>query len=278
MGRLPLLTLMVLLLAPAARAQTPPEGPPGTRVALTDGQLFIPQGYRPEPDGADLTLHLHGAAWAAEKGFVAAGQPGVLVSVVLPGLSSVYTARFRDPKVFPRLLEEVRAKLRMQSGRETPLRRLTVSAFSAGFGGVRELLRDPAAFARIDALVMADSIHAGFVGNPAARLVDSAAMEGFARVAREAAAGRKRMVVSHSQLRPEGYASTTETADYLIRHVEGRREPYPEEWAGGLALVSRCRVGGFEVFGFTGDTGAEHMKHLHQLSAFLVRVQPPRRR
>src|SRR5205807_6056056 len=109
-------------------------------------------------------------------------------------------------------------------------RHVVVTSFSAGFGGVRELLRDPAAFARLDALVMADSIHAGFDGPPAERRVSAANMEGFLHYAREAAAGRKWLIISHSQIKPDDYASTTETADSLIAALGGEREACQETW------------------------------------------------
>src|SRR5205809_7663551 len=92
-------------------AQPLTEGPPGKRAALTDGQLFIPEGFRSEKGAVDLTIHLHGAAWAAERNLIRSGQPGVLVTVVLPGLSDVYTKLFHDPKVFPRILDETTAQL-----------------------------------------------------------------------------------------------------------------------------------------------------------------------
>ena len=43
------------------------QPPPGERIKLTDGQLFIPEGFKPAGDRVPLTLHLHGAYWAAEK-------------------------------------------------------------------------------------------------------------------------------------------------------------------------------------------------------------------
>jgi hypothetical protein len=248
------------------------EAPPGRRVALTDGQLFIPEGYRPADGMVPLTLHLHGAAWAAERNLVRSKRPGVAVTVVLPGLSAVYTQKFRDPAVFRRLLEEARAKTAEATGSEDlRIGSVTVTSFSAGFGGVRELLKDPETFARIDALVMADSIYAGFTGDPALRQVDPANMEGFLRFAREAAEGRKRMLVSHTQLHTPTYASTVETADYLVGELGGKREEVEESWPGGLQLRSRFVKGGFRLYGFAGDTGPEHMKHLHGLWVFLGR-------
>jgi hypothetical protein len=265
-------SLLLLSLTLPALAQAP-EPPAGQRAKLTDGQLFVPAGYKPAADGVELLLHLHGGT-AAEKQLVRSGRSAVVVSVAIPGLSSVYTKHFQDPKAFARILDETTAKLKgLGVAPEPRVRRVVVSSFSAGFGGVREMLKDPAAFARIDALVMADSIYAGYAGDPARHEVEPKNMAGFLKFAQEAAAGRKWFVLSHCDLRPDGYASTKETADYLIAQLGGPREAASGPWpAEGLTPTSRYRKGHFEVYGFAGDTGADHMRHLHGLWALLRRI------
>ncbi len=253
------------------------EAPPGQHHKLTDGALFVPAGFACSAKGEfDLTLHLHGAAETVEQNFVAARYPGVLANVTLPGLSAVYTGRFQDTNTFWRILRETEAQLKTCATTGTPaprVGRVTITSFSAGFGGVRELLRDPGIFARIDTLVMADSIYAGFAGDPAERRVNPANMEGFLNFAREAAAGRRRLLISHSQLPTPSYASTVETADYLIAQLGGRREATTEDWPDGLRLRSQFRRGRCEILGFDGDTGADHMQHLRQLRLFFERIK-----
>jgi hypothetical protein len=218
-------------------------------------------------------LHLHGGS-VVERNFLEARMPGVLVTVSLPGLSEKYSRLFQDTNVCWRMLRESGAQLGVPDTPGLPwLRRLTLSSFSAGFGGVRELLKDEAFFTRIHALIMADSIYAGFTGNLAERKVDPARMEGFLRFAREAAAGRKRMIISHCQLRPADYASTAETADYLIAELGGARQAARETWPGDLVLTSRYRRKGLEILGFAGDTGADHLRHLNHLRVFLERLR-----
>jgi hypothetical protein len=265
-------TLLPLLFVPVLSLAQPAD-PPGQRAALTDGPLFVPAGFKPDRDGVELLLHLHGGT-SAETSLVRSGRSAVVVSVAIPGLSSVYTNRFKDPKVFARILDETQAKLKeLGVAPEPRLRRVIVSSFSAGFGGVREMLKDPATVARIDALVMADTIYAGYTGDPARRQVDPQLMNGFLSFAREAAAGRKWFVLSHCDLQPDGYASTKETADYLIAQLGGTREAAGDPWpADGLKLTSRFRRGKFEVYGFAGDTGDDHMRHLRGLWALLKRI------
>lgn len=246
------------------------------RISLGRAVLSLPADSTALPPAVPLWFHLHGAPDVVERNLSSLGAPGVLLNVTLPGLSQVYADFFADPTVWPRLLGEVEQALSARSGgRARAVGVITVSSFSAGFGGVRQLLRQPVALERIDALVMADSIYCGYDGDPAARRVDVRLMSGFLQFARLAAEGKKRLVISHSAQVPEGYASTTETADYLIAQLRGSRRDENETWEGGLGLRSSHRSGGFEVFGFAGSGPEDHIRHLRNLALFLERARRP---
>ena len=75
-------------------------------------------------------------------------------------------------------------------------------------------------------------------------------MDGFRRFALEAAAGRKTFVLTHSAQVPEGYASTTETADFLIRAVGGEPEKTDVVLGRRLDPDPPLRPGTFLVLGF----------------------------
>lgn len=223
-----------------------------------------------------LWLHLHGAPAVMEANFAEFGAPGILANLTLPGLSKVYADHFSDGAVFPELLREIEALLsRLAPGRARKVGRIVVSSFSAGFGGVRQLLRQAEALDRIDALVMADSIYCGYAGDPALRQVDPELMSGFLRYARLAADGKRSIVISHSRQIPEGYASTTETADYLIRQLDGTRiDAQPGDWPGGLRPLTRFSRGKLEILGFDGEAPDDHMRHLRAIGSLLRRALP----
>jgi hypothetical protein len=245
----------------------PEVGALGRRVDLGEATLFIPKADPPADGVVDLVLHLHGASTVIEPAFVEAKRPGVLIAFNRKGLSRVYAEPFADMALFPRLIVAALASLREQDWLAAPRPgRLTLSSFSAGFGGVREILKVPEHFARIDTLVMADSLYAGYAGDPSRHQVDPHLMDGFRRFALEAAAGRKTFLLTHSAQVPDGYASTTEAADFLIRAVGGESETTEISWGDGWTQTRLFTRGRFLVLGFAGTEGNDHMNHLRGIA------------
>jgi hypothetical protein len=244
------------------------DPPAGERIDLGEARLFVPAGYRPEGGAVNLVIHLHGADAIVERALVEAGWPAALIVFNRSGLSSVYAKPFADRALFDRLLARACEEVgKVRSPGSTPkVGRVVVSSFSAGFGGVRAILNDPAHFDRVDALVLADSLYCGYAEPAAERRVDPALMAGFRRFAREAAAGRRAMLVSHSAQVPEGYASTTETADDLVREVGGTATPDRRDRGDGWVETRRFTRGGFLVIGFAGEGAEDHLRHLRRIA------------
>jgi len=266
--------LIATLMIGAPIAPPPVERPDGRRVELTHGQLFVPSGYRANGGKVHLVLHLHVSVGYAERNLMLADKDAVLVTVVLPGLSDVYSELFRDPTALRTILTEVPEKLKELNATcmDAVVADLTITSFSAGFGGVREILRDPELYETVDTLIMADSIHARLAEGDGPRAAEPEDLEGFRQFAEDAAAGRKRMLITHSEIQPETYASTTETTRYLLECVGGAPEPVDETWVDAWHCTSRCKVGDLLVYGFTGTTGIEHMQHLWHTWALMRQV------
>jgi hypothetical protein len=267
-----LLFVLLCCLGLVARAAEPVTF---RQVRVGAAVLSLPSNWTALPPALPLWVHLHGAPATVEKNFAEIGAPGVLLNVTLNGLSTVYADFFADPETWPKLLRDTEAALRAESPAQAwTIGPVTVSSFSAGFGGVRQLLKQPEAFARIGALVMADSIYCGYVGDPQEKRVDPELMAGFVQFAKLAVDGKKRLVISHSAQVPEGYASTTETADYLLAQLGGARETETEEWSGGLQLRSHYSSGSVEILGFAGEGPEDHIRHLRNLGLLLEHVAP----
>lgn len=260
-----LAVLLALNAAPGRRADLGVEG----------ARLYVPDGYIPVPDGAvNVLLHLHGAPSVVEPAFVAAGWSGVLVTFNRKGLSSVYETPFADPTLFPKLLDATLAALHdMKRADGLKVGRVVVSSFSAGFGGVRAVLKVPEHRARINGLVMLDSLYAGYAGDPAFKNVDPAKVADFRRFAVEAAAGRNWFLLTHSAQVPPGYASTTETADDLIRALGGASRPTSFDWKNGWIQTRTFEKGRFVVLGFDGVGPDDHLAHLRRVAEVWKRAR-----
>jgi hypothetical protein len=206
----------------------------------------------------DVVFHFHGHD-PARKEWVKEMNGVVLVGMTLGIGSGAYENTFRDASVFDRLLKSVETAMAEHTGRKNAhVRRMALSAWSAGYGAVEEILRHPQHRARVDSVILLDGLHCDYADGGDG-LVD-VTLEPFVRFAQDAAEGRKLMIVSHSSIIPPGYASTTETANFLIHELGGRPRPARARAADpmGLELISRYDKGGFHVRGYSGNAELDH--------------------
>ena len=240
---------------------------------LKEGVLAVPGTVEITDGSYDLVLHLHGAPKVVEPNLAVTNPQAVWVNLTLPGLSSVYRRHFQNSTVFPALLSEIEQRLAsIVPDKKLHRRHLTVTSFSGGFGGVRELLKQPESRSQIDTLVMADSLYGGFVGEIADRTLNPDHLTPFFNFAQLAASGQKQMLLSHTELHTPDYASTKETANYLIRKLGTQPRTERKVHPGGLIEKSRCTLRSFVVMSFEGTTAEDHMKHLRHIRIFLQEV------
>ncbi|MEM7311974.1 MAG: DUF1080 domain-containing protein [Planctomycetota bacterium] len=222
-----------------------------------------------------LLLHFHGRADTVLQEAERAGFDGVVAIVNFSGLSSAYRRPFEiDASLFEQLLGQVGCELRKAKrvnadSIEGPV---VVSSFSAGYGAVREILKSQVNVDRIQGYLAADSIYASIVGaddknehGAKKREVQPQHMKDFLKFARLAAQGEKFFLITHSA-QPTPYASTTETADYLLKQLLLKRTKLPakalsESWQ----PTSECRQGGFQVLGYSGTSAEAHLRHLRKI-------------
>jgi hypothetical protein len=235
---------------------------------VTSGQMLAPKKGGVSGSGAfDLVIHFHGHE-PARKEWVRVMKTQVLVATTLGIGSGVYESTFRDANAFPRLVESVEAVMAARSGRKTThARKIALSAWSAGYGAVRSLLSQPSVRERIDSVILLDALHCDYAGEA----LERADLDPFVRYARDAAANKRLMVVTHSSIVPPGYASTTETANFLIRELGGKARPARPRASDplGLELISRYDRGDFHVRGYAGQDKPDHCAHLGLLRDIL---------
>lgn len=251
----------------------------GTRIDLTASfglnggggqfaQMFVPDYYRPPSDsGILLVFHLHSASWAAEDEVYKPRANAVLFNIHLGALSSPYQSWFADQTRFGRIIDTVLWRLHRHGFvRGARLRTLVVTSFSAGYAGVREVLKAPGYYQRVDALTLADGLHCN--SDPPTRDIQ---MRDFLSFARDARDNRKVFCLTHSNITTTGYESTTQTADYLLAGTGLARAPAAQTDSIGL-MYSRADSGRFHLRGYRGDTAPDHLKHLYAMHMMIAQV------
>jgi hypothetical protein len=248
-------------------------GPSGKPV-----DVWIPEEAK-QRDAFDLVVHFLGAAWLPEQGVAALGNGTVAAVVNLGAGSGVYHRPFADPATFDSLLASVTREVAATTGRTSRVGHVTLSGFSAGHGAVRAILLDPAHFQRVDAILLLDGMHTSYV--PEGQVLDKGGtldttnLVAFRNFARAAMKGEKRFLVTHSEIFPGTFASTTETADWIIASLGLKRASVLKWGPRGMQQLSEVRAGRFEVMGFAGNSAPDHIDQLHAMPEMIKRLLSP---
>lgn len=236
----------------------------------TIGQMIMPhKGGITKSGGFDLIVHFHGHE-PIRKEFVKVAKGSVLVGIDLGIGSGVYASTFAAPNAFPQLIASVEAAMAKKTGNaKAHVRKLTLSSWSAGYGAIEQILRQPIGKS-VNAVVLLDSLHTGYV-DERSKALKTQQIDVFVDYAKRAAKKQAFMFMSHSSIIPPGYASTTEVASYVIGELKGKPKKAKRADVLGLDLIRRFDKGDFHVRGYTGDDKPDHCAHIG-LMADIVRV------
>jgi len=91
----------------------------------------------------------------------------------------------------------------------------------------------------------------------------------FVEYARRAADGEVQLLITHSEIFPGTYASTTETADHLIDSLDLGRNAVLKWGPCGMQQISETSKGNLTIMGFAGNSAPDHVDHLHALPHLL---------
>jgi hypothetical protein len=271
--------LMVALGVTALQAQTPQNpspmveharahqrlakepAPAGRREKLDVGTLFLPAGLK---SGAPILFFFHGDTWVPE--IAAAQNHTAAVSVQAGTGSAVYARLFEEPQRFLQLLAEAESKAGMKFGR------VMIGGWSAGCGAVRQIIKTPASYERVNGALLIDGIHDDYVDGKPGPLESKLAAENlevWMPLLHDAVAGKKRVIITHSEIFPGTYASTTETADALLKMLGVTQRAVLKWGPMGLQQLSEASSGRFLLMGFAGNSAPDHVDQLHSLPVFL---------
>lgn len=236
--------------------------PPGKRETLAMGQLFLPEKL--PADATDLLIHFHGGTWipevAAEKTLCA------VIAVQLGSGSSTYAKPFAEEGTFRELLVEAETK----AGRKFDS--ITLSGWSAGYGAIRAILKVPANYERVQKVLLLDGLHCSYAdGKPGPKESSLVAddLQIFVQLARDAAMGKRQFLLTHTEIFPGTFASTTETADYLLKELGLKRRPVLRWGPMGTQILGEATQGRFHLLSFAGNSAPDHVDLLHSLPDLL---------
>jgi hypothetical protein len=243
---------------------------PGRRIELTSlkgARLFVGplvKANKPVP----LLIHFHGAPWMVERHAALSLPRAALITVQLGAGSSAYRRPFEQADLFRNILQEARAQLHLTHGWSS----VTLSGFSAGYGAVRQILRSPEYFALVNNVLLLDGMHASYVpeGKPLADggALDPNDLDSFISFAKEAVRGHKNFVITHSEIFPGTYASTTECADFLLSQLGIQNRPLLRQGPIGMQQLSAIDVRGCDLRGYAGNSAPDHIDFLHAMPAW----------
>ena len=244
------------------------DGPGGRPV-----EVFVPRSVNGEKPVV-VVIHFLGASWIPAQAVAALHAPAIAAVVNLGAGSGAYQRPFTDPAAFDSLLAGISSAFIAVTGKPLRTAKLVLVGFSAGHGAVRAILREPRHFARVDAVLLLDGMHTSYVpeGTPLAAggTLDTTNLAAFAQFARAAIRGEKRFVVTHSEIFPGTFASTTETADWLLAAVGLHRTAVLQWGPRRMQQLSKAHQGRFDLMGYAGNSAPDHIDQLHAMPELLA--------
>lgn len=247
------------------------DGPLGKPV-----EVFVPASTR---QGApiDLVIHFHGSAFIPEYAVSQlGGNVAVAVVNLAPG-SGAYDRTFSSAAAYDSLLASIKHEVHAALDADVSFRTVTLVGFSAGHGAVRAILRDSTHFAHVDAVLLLDGMHTSYIPEGTVLekggTLDTTNLMEFTRFASEARRGAKRFLITHSEIFPGTFASTTETSDYVIEHLGLHRTPVIRWGPRGMQQLSEVKAGSLEIRGFAGNTAPDHIDQFQAMPELLAALR-----
>ena len=244
-------------------------GPYAPYRKLSMGRIAIPQkGGHTADMGFDVVVHFHG--YSAVRKTLVQTAGGVAYVGIDRGIGSgPYSKAFKKRDVFPLLIRSIEGALKKHTHDEgAHIRHLALSAWSAGYGAINEILKQ--GDARVDAVVLLDGLHAAW--NPASpkrdgslRSLSSQPLAPTFHFARRALSGEKVFIFTHSTVDPEKYPSTEATANLLL-HELGARRTAKNPGQDPFGQTGTVDQRGFHVWSYRGGRENAHCDHIRHIA------------
>jgi hypothetical protein len=256
--------------------------------SIPGGVLYTPESFSSSDGSYDLLLHFHGNVKVIVESAVASKLNAAVAVVNLGVGSGPYQDAYATPGTYEELLALIQSAVRRRGLENARLRRVALSAWSAGYGAISTILQQRHGADPLDAILVLDGIHTGYEDGHPGALVERR-LASFEEAADAAASGELLFTVTYSEIDPPGYAGTRATAEHLlsVAKLRGEVEDSALSVPAYLKLVSMRgavakedvrkldpfsdrRVGSFRIRGYRGNTRGHHMAHLFQMGATVL--------
>jgi hypothetical protein len=251
------------------------------RSPISGGLLTLPSSFASADGAFDLVIHFHGNTDLVEESFNVAKLNAAVVIMNLGVGSGAYEDRFNYPAMLPDVLDRTRNTLEKRGLRGATLRRLALSAWSAGYGAIARILEQPAMVEKVDAILLFDGLHCGYITGT--HELSPERLAPFERFVQQAALGKKLFSIAHSNITPDGnYAGTRVVTDALLKSAgatrtqggDEARMPHlatmdgvlPKKSLRPLVPSTEAHLRGLHARGYVGDQPEHHIMHLVQMS------------
>lgn len=230
------------------------------------GRALVPEGRALGEDGAyNLLVHFHGAE-PIRKELAPEGLDLVIVGVDVGVRSGAYQKTMAPAGAWEALRASIDREVAAASGSASArARHVIVSSWSAGFGAVQAILERPDD--RPHAVILLDSLYGGYL--PGKLALEHGQLPAFVRAARAAKEGEGFFAMTSTDVPTEGYASTAETADFLLRELGLQPNYHPVDPAAASPLLWSVEAGGFFAQGYGGSSREAHCDQLRALGLVL---------
>lgn len=236
------------------------------RASLGHGaELYIPPWFTAKKGGYDLIVHFHGVGRWQEENIERAKLNVAVVSVNVGGLGTTpYSNAFKNPEAFERLLSDAQAEI-AKSGRaeNAQLRRLALSAWSAGFSSIARIMTEAVA-ERVDAVLLADGFFTSFT-KPKKRTINTQGLERFAKFAEAARRDEKLFAITHTTIPTGPYPSVQECVTKLLEMIDVPKTAAVTTGPRNMRQFYAVDQGSFHIRGFEGTQAADHVRQLHAM-------------
>ncbi len=224
----------------------------------------------------DLWIHFHGPSWLTFQEHERANTGAIVMNVSVGEGSTIY-GKFAEkyPKIqdlFDIASSEVDL-WRMENGvtkyKELKLKRARITSFSAGYGAVRNYLKNAENSEKIQSIILCDSLYASL--NPAnpERSALPEHLAPFANYIKSTKNNEKSFLLSVSSVKTTNYACSEECAIELLKQVSGTwTYPAAESIQAkdpNFPLIRYWQEGSNAILHYGGDAANAHTTHYRSL-------------